>query len=77
VAAEGDVVVDRGTQLGFLFVRSGVLAGRDCWKIRRLFCKLDRFLAPSGGLTKFWSMRYSRWVVGATGIFGAIDRAAR
>jgi len=28
VAAEGDVVVERGIELGFLFVRSGILAGR-------------------------------------------------
>jgi hypothetical protein len=38
VAAQGDVVFERGTELGFLFVRSGILA------LRRLLEDLYSFL---------------------------------
>ena len=64
VAAEGDVVFERGAGFSFCAQRGYLLAvlAADCWKISILFGKLDRFPGLSGGLTKFGAYPIHDWL---------------
>ncbi len=76
VAAQSDVVFERGTERGFLFVRR-ILARRTRLEDLYSFWVNSTDSLRERWPDEVWSIRYSRLVVGATVIVGTSDRTAR